>query len=985
MKKRYSLYGLLTSGLIILAFLFVMPSSAKANSTVDTLANIFDYAGMIPEMPINGDTIRNSVGLFNCIDGAGDDLAVANCIDTHKDDIGSAASLVGADIPSWFWDLLDLYIDAREGDFWGIVAHFGEAAVCAVAQVMTGGAIDVCGAIKALADLASSIYDLGSAVVDWLKDFGAAAVDLCQGIGLCSDDQLSCNDRPDPGVNGAYAFISQYIVQYGLTKIEDRNDSAFGTYVANLVKQGKDMLFYYGTNDNGNVTWNSCPRFLPAAVDTASELYIKAVKVEWANDMTTHLLADISKVRMAYAKNDSITGIVRKLANNSSDDFKTAVFSDCKASLESSFASKKYLLDRFLKDPDMKDTVTKLKFESHEQWCGHFFTDNRMKFQNAVRLYVHDKLCPGPGTSLICPNISSWKKCNSLISTVYAQSGLVASLDATSCSINLTPPELTVIESEPKGNGVVSLKWKLPTDSSYTDVMIQRKGPGESEFKTIFPSIVASQTGISDGPLKGEEIFLYRIGGMAFEAGVEKPATWSPEKSIKLSKITVYTPLPPENLTAVQIANQPKVKLTWNFNFIKPTLGDYEIKGYRIYRTAWLGPKVKLLEKEGKPQAGNNEYLDTVPNVDTKYSYDVVPYNNSGESVVNSVSVNVKLPTELTGRPPAPYNLTAGVDGGKNIILTWKGSSKVKNFGIQRLGGKGAKNYYYTPESGSAGNQPTKGDISLSYTDKDVTPGTSYTYQIWAKNTAGSSDLSNKASVAVPISLNTNVKQSVMANDSSNSAAAAPSKVAGAAQLQTSAQAPAKAMSATAKTTSGSGVLADGAVKTGKVSSSVAQASSTVAKPQALSDITANDQITIGGKPVRWQGTLNLDAKDAQRTANGLCAFSAQYAARNIGAGAAGGFRSSWTNSAVTGSVDREWTGMAAGMGATQTDTINLKPGSNLLTLSLDSKMQLKESNENNNQFRVTVNVTGQCGATPVTALPAATPKLPVAQQPVRR
>jgi subtilase family serine protease len=129
--------------------------------------------------------------------------------------------------------------------------------------------------------------------------------------------------------------------------------------------------------------------------------------------------------------------------------------------------------------------------------------------------------------------------------------------------------------------------------------------------------------------------------------------------------------------------------------------------------------------------------------------------------------------------------------------------------------------------------------------------------------------------------------------------------------------------------------------------------------------------------PVTWGGTLAVDAnKAASRNKNntGLCQFQIEYSVRNIGKAPTGSFRSLWTNDAVTGNWTRAWSPIAAGGVKSEKDLVPLKPGRNVLQLVLDDLHQMQESNEANNTFSLTINVTGSCGAGTGITPPARTP-----------
>jgi hypothetical protein len=112
---------------------------------------------------------------------------------------------------------------------------------------------------------------------------------------------------------------------------------------------------------------------------------------------------------------------------------------------------------------------------------------------------------------------------------------------------------------------------------------------------------------------------------------------------------------------------------------------------------------------------------------------------------------------------------------------------------------------------------------------------------------------------------------------------------------------------------------------------------------------------------VPWNSTVTLDAKNALKSSNGACSFAVQYSESNIGKVPTGIFGGTWTDKALTVILEKQLPSILPGTSITQKDIINLKPGENKLTLSLDPKNQVKESIENNNQFYLQVILTGTC------------------------
>jgi hypothetical protein len=156
---------------LLLGVLCLSPRPARADA-VNDLAKVLDVVGALPGIPISGQDVRDSSALFGCIDKAGDDTAIANCLATFSNTpVGNKAWGQGG-VPSWFKKLIYVYIDVREGDFWGLVEDAGYTIACAVANVVF--AVDVCGIAQAILDTIEGAKQLLSDVVGFIEDVGGA-------------------------------------------------------------------------------------------------------------------------------------------------------------------------------------------------------------------------------------------------------------------------------------------------------------------------------------------------------------------------------------------------------------------------------------------------------------------------------------------------------------------------------------------------------------------------------------------------------------------------------------------------------------------------------------------------------------------------------------------------------------------------------------------------------------------------------------------
>jgi hypothetical protein len=139
-------------------------------------------------------------------------------------------------------------------------------------------------------------------------------------------------------------------------------------------------------------------------------------------------------------------------------------------------------------------------------------------------------------------------------------------------------------------------------------------------------------------------------------------------------------------------------------------------------------------------------------------------------------------------------------------------------------------------------------------------------------------------------------------------------------------------------------------------------------------DITSNPQLTIAGTTAKWGEAITIDSRSAERTNNGRCLFTVKFWAQNIGKNNTGEFIS------VLGDIElpakwgqQRWSNLSPGAYDSRSAVVDLKPGQNILVLTLDSTNKVAESNKANNVFRLPVTLRGACtvqspvpGANPV-------------------
>lgn len=161
-----------------------------------------------------------------------------------------------------------------------------------------------------------------------------------------------------------------------------------------------------------------------------------------------------------------------------------------------------------------------------------------------------------------------------------------------------------------------------------------------------------------------------------------------------------------------------------------------------------------------------------------------------------------------------------------------------------------------------------------------------------------------------------------------------------------------------------------------------------VARLSATAEIRSAPRLTVAGKfPVVWGQAVTISEGDARSARNGICEVAVRHETQNAGTAATGSFGRRWTNRQNPVPVTEVYPPIPAGGSVQRTDTLPLKPGVNRLALALDYLNQVRETNDGNNVYPLTITVNGSCGLTPPATPGGSAPavpgtRLPAVQQP---
>jgi len=135
----------------------------------------------------------------------------------------------------------------------------------------------------------------------------------------------------------------------------------------------------------------------------------------------------------------------------------------------------------------------------------------------------------------------------------------------------------------------------------------------------------------------------------------------------------------------------------------------------------------KLFGRDPPLSSTGTDVLDVLVTIGNTYTYQVSACNSSG----CSTAVNTNAVTIVSGPPNMPTGVTAAASG-TAIVIGWSAVANTSSYTIQKT------------VNGAVSN--ITGVSGTTYTDSNLSPGTTYTYNVKACNSAGCSAISAGAS-----------------------------------------------------------------------------------------------------------------------------------------------------------------------------------------------------------------------------------------------
>ena len=280
----------------------------------------------------------------------------------------------------------------------------------------------------------------------------------------------------------------------------------------------------------------------------------------------------------------------------------------------------------------------------------------------------------------------------------------------------------------------VRLSW-TDNATNETGFVVERcTGVGCTGFARIAAPRSKSGTGsvtYTDTRVVAGNTYLYRV------KAVNAVGSSNYVGPVSVTLTTAGAPNSPSDLTAtVQTGSQ--VRLSWTDNATNET-------GFVIERCAGVGCTgfAQIAAPGSKSGTGTVTYTDTGVVAGNTYLYRVKAVNAVGSSnYAGPVSV-----TLTAGAPNSPTNLTAAIQTGPQVRLSWTdNATNETGFVVERCTGVGCTGFAQIAAPGSK-----SGTGTVTYTDTGVTAGNTYLYRVKAVNGTVSSTYSNTAIAAVTV------------------------------------------------------------------------------------------------------------------------------------------------------------------------------------------------------------------------------------------
>jgi hypothetical protein len=415
-----------------LAALALLATPAHAQNVDATLNKVETFLGYTDkaapgQLPVSQAEFKQYRAVFKACVASNDADDAILCADAFFDT--PAGKEVAQELPSWAPMVLDIYMDIRNDDFWGLARDVGMAAACIGAQVITGG-VDVCGVLQALVDMAKEAYATALAAYKFLSDLGSTVAKAAETV-YCWFSDCSKDGPPPEAV--AWANFWHPRIPAGATLMQSSGDPA----------QLDTMSFNFINSSDGLILKTQNPKVYNALLGTRGQ-FIEAVKLQWDAQVLQQVIPGLAKVRQAWALPAKAQQQVKSGLNAASPsngiisepwqmaDWRKKAGSNvgyfCRMAM---FDAHAMHVSRWVKDGRAAKLGSNEKGASPEELCEPHLQLAQPLFDNGHRLATRGLLlakgCTAQGNTYTCDSVQMDTTCDFAVD--YFKSGFACQVD----------------------------------------------------------------------------------------------------------------------------------------------------------------------------------------------------------------------------------------------------------------------------------------------------------------------------------------------------------------------------------------------------------------------------------------------------------------------------------------------------------------------------------------------------------------------------
>ena len=334
----------------------------------------------------------------------------------------------------------------------------------------------------------------------------------------------------------------------------------------------------------------------------------------------------------------------------------------------------------------------------------------------------------------------------SAVNAMDIMGGRSSELDATTLPIAPNIPVLMVVAGSTTTDSV-TLQWKTPAANGgpLSGYRIQRRipVPGGSNFTDLnpVPALTGTSTSYTDMGLASGITYEYQM------LAINKNVSGSAESGFSAIEDATTLPIAPNIPVLMVVAGSTttdSVTLTWKI----PDANGGPLSGYRIQRRVPGPGGSNFTDLNPVPAltGTSTSYTDMGLASGITYEYQMLAINKNASGSAESGFSAIEDATTLPIAPNIPVLMVvAGSTTTDSVTLRWKipdtNGGTLESYTIQRAEGAGAFMPVTTPNPLPVGDVALtlRGTSTIVYTDRGLSAGTAYRYQVLATN-IGSAD-----------------------------------------------------------------------------------------------------------------------------------------------------------------------------------------------------------------------------------------------------